>query len=63
MRAEASINEHFEHFNINEDESNVNKQVEEGRNGPLEHFFLPERDQRHDLPALRFAITAVNIFS
>jgi hypothetical protein len=63
VRPEKAIQKNFQYFKINDDESGVNKKVQNGYQRIPEHFFLSEGQQQNILPSRGRVITKVFFFS
>src|SRR5690606_22545875 len=46
------VDDELKYFNIDDEESDVNEQMQQRRDRPLKHLFLPERNEQHVSPSL-----------
>ena len=51
MRSKNAVDQNFEHFDVDDQEANVHKKVQNGRPRAVEHLFLPEGDEQSIAPA------------
>src|SRR5690554_3834270 len=50
MGTKQTIYHNLQHFNIDNDEAQINKKVQQSRKWPFKHFFLPKGNQQHCFP-------------
>ncbi len=63
MLAKAAVQNNFQHFNINDNETCIDKKMHHCHQGISKHFLLPECKQQYIFPALGRSIAVIFIMA